>query len=86
MPIWNISIEPRPYQAEAARWALDKRLGVCCLPTGTGKTLVAVLWLKHALESGEVQRALILEPTRLLVNQTTEYLLQKARYLGDPDR
>jgi ERCC4-related helicase len=51
---------------------------VCCLPTGTGKTLVAALWLKHLLDSGETRRALILEPTRLLVNQTAEYFLQKA--------
>ncbi len=78
MVTWNFSFAPRTYQTKAADWALEKRQGVCCLPTGTGKTLVAVLWLKFLFESEEVNKALILEPTRLLVNQTTEYFLQKA--------
>jgi len=51
---------------------------VCSLPTGTGKTLVAVLWLKSLFEAGKVKNALILEPTRLLVNQTSDYLFHKA--------
>jgi len=75
---WNLTIEPRAYQTEAANWALTRRQAVCCLPTGVGKTLVAVLWLKHLFETSEAQKALILEPTRLLVNQTTEYFFQKA--------
>lgn len=75
---WNLTLEPRAYQSEAANWALTRRRAVCCLPTGVGKTLVAVLWLKHLFETSEAQKALILEPTRLLVNQTTEYFLQKA--------
>ncbi|MCL0079930.1 DEAD/DEAH box helicase family protein [Dehalococcoidia bacterium] len=75
---WNLTTIPRRYQHEANEWALGRKQGVSCLPTGTGKTLVALLWLKHLFESGEIQKAIMLEPTRLLVNQTTEYLLQKA--------
>lgn len=76
--IGHLATEPRRYQIDAADWALHRKQAVCCLPTGMGKTLVAVLWLRHLFDSGEVCRALILEPTRLLVNQTTEYFLQKA--------
>lgn len=48
---------------------------VCSLPTGTGKTLVAVLWLTSLFEAGKV----ILELIRLLVSQTTDHLFDKAR-------
>lgn len=75
---WNLRIEPRPYQIEATNWALTRDQAVCSLPTGTGKTLVAVLWLKSLFEVGKVKNALILEPTRLLVNQTSDYLFYKA--------
>lgn len=75
---WNLKIEPRSYQSEATNWALGRQQAVCSLPTGTGKTLVAVLWLKRLFEAGKVRSALILEPTRLLVNQTTDYLFYKA--------
>lgn len=74
----NLSVEPRNYQTQAAEWALERRQGVCCLPTGTGKTLVAVVWLKSLFASKGLRKALILEPTRFLVNQTTEYFHQKA--------
>ncbi len=75
---WNLAIEPRTYQSEAADWALKEKQAVCCLPTGTGKTLVAVLWLKSLFEQQTIEKAIILEPTRLLVNQTTDYLFEKA--------
>jgi len=72
-------MEPRSYQSEAVEWALTKKQAVCCLPTGTGKTLVAVLWLKLLFERDKIETALVLEPTRFLVNQTTDYFLEKAR-------
>jgi len=39
---WNLRIDPRPYQSEASEWALANGQAVCSLPTGTGKTLVAL--------------------------------------------
>ncbi|MCK4388493.1 MAG: DEAD/DEAH box helicase family protein, partial [Dehalococcoidia bacterium] len=75
---FNLAIEPRPYQSEATEWALTKGQAICSLPTGTGKTLVAVLWLKTLFETGKIKNALILEPTRLLVNQTSDYFFYKA--------
>ena len=43
---WSLRIEPRRYQSKATERALANGQAVCSLPTGTGKTLVAVLWLK----------------------------------------
>jgi len=76
---WNLRIEPRPYQSEAMEWALAKGQAVCSLPTGTGKTLVAVLWIKSLFEVGKVKKALSLELTRLLVNQTSDCLFHKGK-------
>ena len=76
---WNLRIEPRPCQSEASESALATGQDVCSLPTGTGKTLVAVLWLKSLFEAGKIKNALILEPTRLLVNQTSDYLFYKGK-------
>jgi len=81
---WNLRIELRPYQSEATDWALAKGQAVCSLPTGTGKTLVAVLWLKSLFEGNKIKNALILEPTRLLVNQTSDYFSYKAGAEGVP--
>ena len=65
---------PRRYQLEAARWALQRRRSVVVLPTGTGKTLVGVLWALSLLESGVAGRVLFLEPTRFLVEQVARYV------------
>lgn len=55
--------------AIAADWAQVRKQPVCSLPIGIGKTLVAVLWLKSLFDAGKVKNALILEPTRLLINR-----------------
>ena len=46
---WNLRIERRPCQSEATEWALTREQAVCSLPTGTGKTLAALLWLANRL-------------------------------------
>jgi superfamily II DNA or RNA helicase len=70
----------RPYQREALEWALrvaEARGGaVVSLPTGTGKTLVAVAFAERYAQRGA--RVLVLEPTRFLVEQTA----RKFRYEG----
>ena len=63
--------EPREYQLEAFRYARSKGCSVVCLPTGTGKTLVGILFLKWLFEEGKIKGALILEPTRFLVSQVS---------------
>ena len=70
---YRLKLKPRDYQVEAARWALSREGAVLSLPTGTGKTLIAVLWAKELLERGVVKRVLVLEPTRILVEQTASY-------------
>jgi superfamily II DNA or RNA helicase len=63
-PLFDLR-KPRDYQREAvARWAANNGRGSVVLPTGAGKTLVAL----HAIhETG--RGACILTPTRALVNQ-----------------
>ncbi|BEP17228.1 hypothetical protein PYJP_05800 [Pyrofollis japonicus] len=66
--------KPRKYQLEAYEWAYRVRRGVVVLPTGTGKTLVAVMWAKRLIEEGKARRVLFLEPTRFLVEQVARYV------------
>ena len=70
-------IVPRDYQVEAAKWAIERRRAVVCMPTGTGKTVVAGLWIKHLLEKGLARKILFLEPTRFLVEQAAKFLREK---------
>ena len=74
-------LKPRDYQLEALDWALQRRGAVICMPTGTGKTLIAGLWARELLRSGKARRVLFLEPTRFLVEQIAGYL---RRVLGLP--
>lgn len=69
-----IRLRPRDYQVEAARWALRKGKSVVCMPTGTGKTLIAAIWIEELLRSGKARKVLVLEPTRFMVEQTAEFL------------
>ncbi len=69
-----VRLRPRDYQVEAVRWALRKGRAVVCMPTGTGKTLIAAIWIEKLLRSGRAKRVLVLEPTRFMVEQTAEYL------------
>lgn len=70
----RLRVRPRDYQVEAAEWALRRGRAVVCMPTGTGKTLVAVLWIVGLMERGLARRFLVLEPTRFLVEQVASYM------------
>ncbi len=70
----RLRLRPREYQVEAAEWAYRRGRGVVVLPTGTGKTLVAVMWAARLLEEGKASRVLFLEPTRFLVEQVARYV------------
>ncbi len=70
----ELKLKPRKYQVEAAEWAYQVKRGVVVLPTGTGKTLVAALWLLKLFREGRARRAVVLEPTRILVEQTARFL------------
>ncbi len=63
-------IELRPYQKEAVEHALRCKRAILVLPTGSGKTIIGAFFLKKLFESCSVRRALVLVPTRILVEQT----------------
>ncbi len=67
-------LKPRDYQLEAVRWALSVGQGIVCMPTGTGKTIIAALWIRELFRRGLVRRVLVLEPTRFMVEQTARML------------
>ncbi len=77
------SLRPRKYQLEAARWALSRRRATICMPTGTGKTLVAGLWIR-GLPKGASERVLVLEPTRFLVEQVARFFRERMRLDAAP--
>ncbi len=60
-------VEPREYQIEIARSISGGLNTLVVLPTGLGKTLIAVLAIARALHEG--RRALILAPTKPLSEQ-----------------
>ncbi|HIP63245.1 MAG TPA: DEAD/DEAH box helicase, partial [Archaeoglobus profundus] len=61
-------IQLRPYQKEAVDYALRRKKVTLVLPTGTGKTIIGAYFLKNLLNS--IRKALVLVPTRILVEQT----------------
>ncbi len=71
--MYGVKLRPRKYQLEALKWALSREGAVVSLPTGTGKTLIAVMWVNHLLSRGEVKKVIVLEPTRILVEQVANY-------------
>jgi superfamily II DNA or RNA helicase len=59
---------PRPYQSDALEaWLAEEGRGSVVLPTGSGKSLVAILAVRWILERGE--GACIVLPTRALLGQ-----------------
>jgi Fanconi anemia group M protein len=61
-------IKPRLYQEFIAVTAIDKNT-LCILPTGMGKTLVAIMVAAYRLEKFPNSKILMIAPTRPLVNQ-----------------
>jgi ERCC4-related helicase len=75
------TMQAREYQLEIFRKALRKNT-LCVLPTGLGKTNIAVLLTAQRLGSFPDSRAMILAPTRPLVNQHYQTFM---RYLNLED-
>jgi Fanconi anemia group M protein len=61
-------VKPRLYQEFIATTAVSKNT-LCILPTGMGKTLVAIMVAAYRLEKFPESKILMLAPTRPLVNQ-----------------
>ncbi len=63
-------IRLREYQKTAVEHALKNKRSTLVLPTGTGKTIIGAFFLKRLFEDGKIRKALVLVPTRILVEQT----------------
>lgn len=64
----NVSmVEPRAYQINIIRSVLDGRNALVVLPTGLGKTLIAVFAIANAV--GQGKKAILLSPTKPLCEQ-----------------
>ncbi len=73
-------LEERAYQLEVAR-SCSVENTLIMLPTGLGKTAIAVLIAADFLSRGPDSRALVLAPTRVLVNQHHSFF---SKYLDIP--
>lgn len=69
-------LDPRTYQQTAVEWSRQRDACVVCLPTGSGKTLVGCQWACSLLTETDIDRILVVEPSRYLVEQTAEYFDQ----------
>ena len=76
-------LDLRDYQADALAYADGRNHATVCLPTGTGKTLVGCAWACSVLAAPGIDRILIVEPSRFLVEQTTEYYRQHTTILTE---
>ncbi len=67
------SLEERKYQIELSQIAIAQNT-LAVLPTGLGKTAIALLAIVHFLSLDPKNRCLILAPTRVLVHQHYSFL------------
>eukprot|EP01062_Namystynia_karyoxenos_P045672 TRINITY_DN3397_c0_g1_i3.p1 TRINITY_DN3397_c0_g1~~TRINITY_DN3397_c0_g1_i3.p1 ORF type:complete len:1062 (+),score=296.77 TRINITY_DN3397_c0_g1_i3:72-3257(+) len=70
--------DPRPYQREAFEACVSQNT-IVCIPTGTGKTKIAAMCVRHFLDAHRGRKALFVVPTRPLVAQQAAYLRQHSR-------
>ena len=69
----------RPYQAECLEKG-KRGNTIVCLPTGTGKTLIAVRLIEYYLNQFPHLKIAFLVPTRPLVEQQAEYCIKHCRH------
>lgn len=74
--------EPSPIQQEAIPLVLDGVDLVAQAHTGTGKTAAFGLPILERLASGEIEKALVITPTRELATQVSDELYHLGRFAG----
>ncbi len=79
-----MKVQLREYQKKALEEALRRRKAVIVMPTGSGKTIVAGAWLETLKKKGIIKKALVLEPTRILVEQNSAVLTEKFELTAKP--
>ena len=68
------TIDKRDYQVNIAD-AIKSQNSVIVLPTGLGKTVIALLAIAESIINTPTKTCMILAPTRVLVHQHYEFLL-----------
>lgn len=76
-PLLRVPLEQREYQVNIARSCLE-RATLVVLPTGLGKTVVALLVMAEILRRGG-KRILVLAPTKPLVEQHAKFFSEALR-------
>lgn len=66
---WGLKFSPRPYQYECAYKILQWRMSISELATRAGKTLLAYLVFRYAMEHMGMKRILMIVPSISLVKQ-----------------
>ncbi len=74
--------EPSPIQEEAIPLVLDGIDLVAQAHTGTGKTAAFGLPILERIASGEIEKALVITPTRELATQVSDELYHLGRFAG----
>lgn len=65
----NKEIQPRDYQLEAFCYAAQSKRSILISPTGSGKSLIIYLLMRHYLQNEMTKKVLIVVPTTSLVEQ-----------------
>lgn len=77
---WNLKITPRPYQYEAAYKVLQWKRSVSELCTRSGKTLIAYMIFRYAMEYIGAKRILMIVPSIELVKQAYDDFKEYAEF------
>jgi len=62
------------HQAEILQWAINKNSSIINIPTGTGKTEIAIRFIKYLLDTDKNVSIIILVPTITLIKQWSNRL------------
>ena len=74
---------PRNYQQTLFLKATEENI-IAFLPTGTGKTLISTLLIKHYAIQDTKKNIIFLAPTVPLVNQQAEYIKEQTNLSAEP--
>jgi len=74
--------QPSPIQKEAIPIVLNRNDLVAQAHTGTGKTAAFGLPIMDMIAQGEIERALVITPTRELATQVSDELYHLGRFAG----
>ena len=77
---WNLSLEPRPYQYEAAYKIIEWNKSLSQLATRAGKTLISYMIFRYSMEYLGVKKILMIVPSVDLVKQAFDDFNEYAEF------